>query len=224
MATVMAPGAAAAGLALGVAFVALGVHSTPLTPREVATTCAEAEDPAHCGRLVEAVQLKRLPSLAVREGTVLKVSLFPSGTATFTDTEALNGGRTFSLWDAYSDINAVLLYTTDGDTIGFVLLQRASGRTVELPSEPRVSPDRQRLVTADFCATRCVNELAVWRVLRDDVRKELVWSPAAAWDEATATWKGPDTVVVEYTTTGGATQATTERRLSDAGWRRADAP
>jgi hypothetical protein len=224
MAAAMAPGAAAAGLALGVALVAVGVHATPLTPREVATTCAEADGPAHCGRLVEAVQLKRLPSLAVREGAALRISLFPSGAATFTDTEALNGGRTFSLWDAYSEINAVLLYTTDGDTIGFTLLQRASGRTVELPSEPRVSPDRQRLVTADFCATRCANELAVWRVLRDGVRKELAWSPTAAWEDATADWKDSDTVVIEYTAAGAAKQAALERRLSDAGWRRASGP
>jgi len=224
MAKAMAPRAAAAGLALGVALAAMVAHATPLTPQEVATICAEAEDPSHCGRLVEAAQLKRLPALAAREGAVLRVALFPSGTATFTDTEALNGGRTFSLWDAYSDIDAVLLYTTDGDTLGFLLLQRTNGRTVELPSEPHLSPDRQRLVTADFCATRCVNELAVWRVSREGVRKEFVWAPATPWTDATATWKDADTIVVEYTAAGAANGATLERRLRDATWRRAGAP
>jgi len=224
MATARAPGATAAGLALAAAFVALAANATPVTSQEIATICAEAEDPSHCGRLVEAVQMKRLPALAAREGTVLKVSLFPSGTVTFADTEALNGGRTFSLWDAYSEINAVLLYTTDGDNIGFLLLQRTNGRTVELPSEPRISPDRQRLVTADFCASRCVNELAVWRVSREGVRKELVWSPAATWADATATWKDPETIVVEYTAAAAATPAALERRLGDADWRRAGAP
>lgn len=216
--------AAAARLALGLALVGPAAHASPLTPEEIVTICAEADGPSHCGRLVEAVQLKRLPSLATRNGSVLQVSLFPSGAATFSDTEALDGGRTFSLWDAYSEINAVLLYTTDGDTIGFRLLQRTTGRVVELPSEPRVSPDRQRLVTADFCAVRCSNELAVWRVSRDGVRKELAWSPPTAWADATATWKDPDTIVVEFTAAAGATPATLERRLSDAGWRRTGPP
>ena len=121
--------------------------------------------------------MKRLPSLATRDGTVLKVSLYPSGTATFADTEALNGGRSYSLWDYLDPINAVLLYTTDGDTVTFTLLQRTNGRKVELPTEPRVAPDRQRLVTADFCPKQCVNELAVWRVTRDGVYKELGWKP-----------------------------------------------
>jgi len=224
MAKAMAPRAAAAGLALGVALAAMVAHATPLTPQEVATICAEAEDPSHCGRLVEAAQLKRLPALAAREGAVLRVALFPSGTATFTDTEALNGGRTFSLWDAYSDIDAVLLYTTDGDTLGFLLLQRTNGRTVELPSEPHLSPDRQRLVTADFCATRCVNELAVWRVTRDGIRKESTWKPTQAWQDATAHWLDADILTIEYTATGAPGPAKLQRRLADPGWVRVPAP
>ena len=89
--------------------------AVPLTPEELAKVCAQAEDASHCGRLVEAVQLKRLPSLAVRDGVDLRVSLFPSGTATFTDIETLNGGRSYSLWDFISEINSVVLYVTEGD-------------------------------------------------------------------------------------------------------------
>lgn len=199
-------------------------EAAPLSPEDVAARCAEAEDSAHCGRLIEAAQLKRLPNLAVRDGAVLRVSLYPAGVATFADTEALNGGRSYSLWDYLDPINAVLLYTTDGDTVTFTLLQRASGRKAELPAEPKVSPDRQRLVTADFCESRCVNELAVWRVTRDSVRKEYSWKPAEAWTDAAATWKDVDTLVVEYTPAGAPKPAVLERRMSDPGWIRAPAP
>jgi len=168
------------------------------------------------------VQLKRLPSLAMRNGSVLQVSLFPSGTATFSDTEALDGGRTFSLWDAYSEINAVLLYTTDGDTIGFRLLQRTTGRVVELPSEPAcprtgsvwsppISARRDAATNWPCGASRAMAFAGTRMVAAIDMGRRH------------ATWKDPDTIVVEYATAAGAAPATLERRLSDAGWRRTGA-
>jgi hypothetical protein len=213
-----------AGAVITAAITAAPAAAAPVSRDEVATLCAQADGANHCGRLVEEAQLKRLPSLAVRDGATLKVSLYPAGVATFADTDALNGGRSYSLWDYLDGINAVLLYTTDGDTVTFTLLQRINGRRVELPTEPKVAPDRQRLVTADFCATRCVNELAVWRVTRDGVRKELSWKPAQAWTDAAATWKDAETLAVEFTPAGATGPSTLERRLGDSGWTRAAAP
>jgi hypothetical protein len=211
---------ALAGLAVA-ATVALAV---PLSPEELAKVCAQAEDTAHCGRLVEQVQLKRLPNLATRDGATLRVSLFPSGTQPFVDTEALNGGRSYSLWDFVSEINAVVLYTTDGDDATFTLLQRTNGRQFELPSDPKVSPDRARLVTADFCATRCTNELAVWRVTREGIRKESAWKPKEAWQDAAASWADADTLVIEYTAKGATSPAKLQRKLADPSWTRVSAP
>jgi hypothetical protein len=195
--------------------------AAPVSRDEVAALCAQADGPNHCGRLIEEVQLKRLPNLAVRDGATLKVSLYPAGVASFVDTEALNGGRSYSLWDYLDGINAVLLYTTDGDTVTFTLVQRANGRKVELPTEPKLSPDRQLLVTADFCESRCVNELALWRVSREGVRKESAWKPAQAWSDATATWKSPETLVIEYQPAGAAMAEVLERRIADPSWVRA---
>ncbi len=211
-------------LALATAAALAPAAAVPLSGDEITALCAQAEGPAHCGQLVEETQLKRLPNLATRDGGTLRISLYPAGVATFADTEASNGGRSYSLWDYLDAINAVLLYTTDGDAVSFTLLQRANGRKFELPAEPRLSPDRQRLATADFCATRCVNELAVWRVGRDGVRKEAAWKPKEGWADAAVTWKGDDTLVVEYTVAGRDKPTVLERRLSDAGWLRTPAP
>lgn len=216
-------GAARAALVLA-ALLGAVAQAVPLQSEELAQVCAQAEDSAHCGRLVEATQLKRLPNLAVRDGPALRVSLYPSGAVTFADTEALNGGRSYSLWDYLSEINAVVLYTTDGDEVSFTLLQRATGYKAELPSEPRLSPDRARLVTADFCERRCVNELAVWRVTRDGIRKEYSWKPRETWTDSTASWKDPDTVVVQYSLAGAAGSNRLERRLTEPGWLRHSAP
>lgn len=202
---------------------ARAVDAVPLTPEELAKICAQADDAAHCGRLVEEVQLPRLPNLAVRDKLDLRVSLFPSGITTFTDVESLHGGRSYSLWDFMSEINAVVLYVTDGDDASFTLLQRTNGRKTDLPSDPKLSPDRQRLVTADFCEQRCVNELAVWRVTRDGVHKELSWRPAAVWTDAVATWKDAQTIVIDYTAAGAGKPATLTRKLADTGWGRGPA-
>ncbi len=195
--------------------VALGA---PLSNSELSEICAQADDAEHCGRLVETVQLKRLPNLARREGKVLTVTLYPAGSASFTDGEDPINGRSYSLWDYIDGINAVLLYTTVGDATTFTLLQRTTNRRTELPTEPQLAPDRAHLVTADVCEAHCTNEIAVWRVTREGVRKELAWSPGAAWTDAAARWKDAVTLIFEYV--GAEGPGTAQKSLDDPAWKR----
>jgi hypothetical protein len=191
-----------------------------LSDAEIGEICGQAEDPAHCGRLVEGAQLKRLPNLARREGDALMISLFPSGVARFTDSDDPVNGRSYSLWDYLDGINAVLVYTTAGEKASFTLLTRANNRRYELPTEPKLSPDRQRLVTADVCQTQCSKEIAIWRITPESLRKELVWN-AGGWADATARWKDAETLTIEYSLDGATAAGTVERKLSDPSWKRA---
>jgi hypothetical protein len=202
------------------ALAALCAHpagAVPLAADEVAKLCNDAEGPAHCMRLVEAQQIKRLPGLAMRDGNALKVSLFPSGSTTFEDVDTLSGGTSYALWDYSNELNAVVLWTQRDDDAGFVLLQRATGRRTNLPSEPFVSPDRARLVTADFCAKRCENRLTLWRVSRESVVREAEWTPDESWTDAGVKWKDATTLVVDFTTAAGTT-GTLERKVGQPGW------
>ena len=195
------------------------------TVEELTKLCAEADDAAHCGRLVEGVQLQRLPNLAVREQSTLRVSLYPSGTATFTDTEAVNGGRSYSLWDFMSEINAVVLYVTDGDDATFTLLQRATGRKVELPADPKLvagpgpSGDRGLLRGALQQRAAVVARDARWRAQGVDV---------AADGELVRRRRRPGgtpTPSPSNTRSPGAQRAPRlARRLADTDWVRAQAP
>src|SRR5437899_7869256 len=186
---------------------------------QIAELCANAEDQAHCGRLIEEVQLKRLPGLAVRDGDDLKVSLFPSGMTMFRDSVAISGAKSFTLWDYMDWINAVVLFTTDGDQTAFVLLQRTNGKQYRLPAEPVLSPDRQHLVTVDICAKICDGEVAVWRVTRDEIVKELTWKPQPPWSDASATWVDAGTIRFDYTM-GSEERRKQDRRLNDPVWSR----
>jgi hypothetical protein len=198
----------------------VAVQAAPVTPARITELCAQAEGPAHCGRLVEADQLKALPNLAVRDGGTLKVLLYPTGTREFVDVDTLHGSTTWSLWDYWSPINVVVLFTTDMDRLGYATLQRTTGQVTAMPAEPSLSPDRQHVAVADFCAANCDNEVSVWLVARDGIRKELGWKPDAPWSDVSAQWKGDNTVVLEFTLKGEDKPHTVERRLADADWQR----
>ena len=113
-----------------------------------------------------------------------------------------------------------MLYVTVGDSASFALLQRVTGRLVDLPAEPRLSPDRQRFAVADVCAQHCSNEIAVWRVTRDGFRKELRWTPAPAWSDAGATWRDADTLTIEFNVDPAGAPSTIARKLTDPTWTR----
>ena len=208
----------AAGMVAIATLTASLAHAAPLSPAELTKLCGEAEGLAHCGRLVEAEQLKRLPGLAVRDGNTLRITLFPTGNVAFTDVDTLSGGSRFALWDHFSGINATLLFTTKDDDASFVLLQRSTAKQTPLPSEPALAPDRQRFATADFCEQRCENRLVVWRISRDGVTRESEWKPADNWSDAAVRWSDSATLIVEYTPAGANEPKTLERKLGEAGW------
>ena len=121
-------------------------------------------------------------------------------------------------------INAVVLFKTDGEKTSFVLLQRAGQPLVELPSEPVLSPDRQRLAIADFCATRCTNELTdLARRRARASRASSTWRSTADWADVTPRWKDAETLVVEYVRRGRrhAAHARAQARARAAGSSRA---
>lgn len=205
---------------LFVALFAAHLHAAPPTPERVLELCAQAEGPSHCGRLVEAEQLKSLPNLAVRDGDTLRVSLFPSGTRDFVDTIASQNERAYAVWDYWSPINAVVLFITAGDELRYAVLQRATSMLSVVPAEPVLAPDRQRVAVADFCTRRCDNEITVWRVTRDGLRKEASLKPVAPWSDVTVGWKDGETLTIQYTPTGEEKPRTQERALADKKWKR----
>ena len=130
---------------------------------------------------------------------------------------------TRSLWDYWSPVNAVVLFTTDADRLGYAVLQHATGQVTVLPGEPTLAPDRQRLAVADFCRDHCDNQVSVWRIARDGIRRELAWRPGARWSDVTVQWKDAETLRLEYTHEGADKSSTVDRSLADATWQRSGA-
>ena len=194
--------------------------AAPPTPGELTKLCSNAEDQAHCGRLVEARQLPKLKAFAVREGDELKIALLPAGMATFRDAVNIIGARSYAVWDYIEDLETVVLFATEGDRSEYWIVARRGGGEFRIPSEPVLAPGHQRFATADFCADGCDNELAVWRIDGNGVRKELTWRPSETWADAGITWKGPETLAIEYTGANASSPRILERRINDASWTR----
>ena len=206
--------------ALAIASLAWPVAAAPPTVADIARLCANAEDQAHCGRLIEAKQIPRVRSFVRRDGDELRIDLLSAGSTAFRDSIDIAGARSYSLWDYVDDLQSVVLFATKGDHSEFWWVQRQGGGEFRLPSEPVLAPGRRRLATADFCEKGCTNEVAIWRVEPGNVRKELVLTPPVPWREASVTWKSSDIVVVEYVAAEGTPPQMLERRLGDADWTR----
>lgn len=210
-------------VALWLAGMALAATAVPPSQQRVMELCAQAESPGHCGRRIEAEQLKALPDLATRDGDTLKVTLFPAGRREFIDTIVGADSRAYAVWDYWNNVNAVVLFITEGDKIAYGVLQRANGQLTLVPAEPFVAPDRQRLVVADFCANDCTNELSVWRIARDGIRKEAGFVPAKSWSDVTATWTDSDALTLRYTPPGEDKPRTLILPLASSDWKRVGA-
>jgi len=200
--------------------IASTVHADAVTRERMMELCANVEGPAHCARIVEAEQLKTLPDLAKRDGDTLTVRLFPSGTRLLVDTLATSNERSYALWDYWSPVNAVVLFVASGEDVSYAVLQRSTGQLTTLPAEPLLAPDRQRIAVADFCSRNCTNEVSVWRVSRDGVRKELAYRPPADWNDVTVAWKDADTLTLQYDPASGGDRKSVDRKLAAGDWKR----
>lgn len=206
------------------AFAALVVpaltQAAPIARSELAALCADALDQAQCGRLVEARQLRALSRMAERNGDELRVSLAPFGLSVFHDSINVTGEKSYAVWDYLENLDTLVLFTTDGERTGFMLVQRHGGEEYRVPSEPVMAPGERRFATADFCAAACDNELAIWHIGADGVHKEATWAPPAEWSDVSVVWKGADAISVEYSLANESLPRTMERRLGDPSWKK----
>ncbi len=209
----------ALGVIAAIVFAATLAHAAPISHAELTSLCIEAEDAAQCGRLVEARKLHALSRIVERDGNELRVSLSPFGLTIFRDSANVRGTRSYAIWDYVEDLDTLVLFTTNGDRSGFMLVQRRGGGEYGIPAEPVFSPDRKHFVTVDVCPRECDNEIVVWRIGRESVVKEAEWRPPADWTDASATWRGDGRIAIDYSSsTDGA--RTVERRLADPSWQK----
>ncbi|MBI3150314.1 MAG: hypothetical protein HYZ17_17555 [Betaproteobacteria bacterium] len=196
-----------------------------LSDAEIVAMCRGAEHREHCGRLVEAEQLRRNPDLATRQGRRLDIKLNTGAGREFLDREGGADGKTpdraVSIW-AYDPRNDFLtLWVQEGERSYYLLMNRETGLTVETPAEPVGSPDHLRFAVADFCEQHCRNEITLWEVQIHRLRRARTLQPAAPWADAEVSWKDRHTLAIEAKRHGpaGPSMNYFEIDLGDARWK-----
>jgi hypothetical protein len=126
------------------------------------------------------------------------------------------GARTYAVGDYIEDLEAVVLFATDGDRTEFWIVARRGGG--ELRSvRARACTRHQRFATADFARTHATTSSpcgASWQRRS----QELTWRPSRRAD-AGVTWKGARRSH-RIPAAKASSPRTLERRINDATWTR----
>lgn len=196
-----------------------------LSDAEIVALCKGAEHREHCGRLVEAEHLRRHPGLATRLERRLTIRLNGGALREFVDREGSADGkipdRAVSVW-AYDPRNDFLtLWVQEGERSAYLLMNRETGLTVEMPAEPVGSPDHLRFVVADFCEQNCRNELTLWEVQIHRLRRARTLTPSPSWADAEVRWRDRHTLAIEAKRHGpaGPSMSYFEIDLGDTRWK-----
>jgi hypothetical protein len=211
---------------VGVCLCLIPLAAAALSDQEIKNICTDAEDPPQCGKFIERVQLKRYPGIGLRSGDTLEIRLRQGDPAIFTDSDGgAQGNRDYSVWDVFADIDYVVVWLQEEDASRYLLINRKSGLIDEMPGEPVLAPDRRMIASADFCAIGCVNELTLWQVQANRLRKASTFKAWERWIDAGVRWKSKDTLYldVEVEPTGTdriprSARRTLELKLDDPGW------
>jgi hypothetical protein len=171
------------------------------TQSQFAKLCTNTADPADCGKKVEAEQIRRAGAVVKRDGNLLAVTVPGEPPYLFEDVPG-EAGPNFSFFSYHAPSDSVVLYRARADKIDFVLVNRATTSTTDLPNEPFFNSDGRFFVTADFCKDECENRLSVWRFERRGPARERVFTPRSTWTDAGVSWGSPRRLVVDYTEDG----------------------
>jgi hypothetical protein len=188
----------------------------PPTPAQMSAICKGTDDLRECGKRVEADQIAKAKDIVVRRGKVLTISQNPSGALHFLDEGGAEAGESFSFFSYHAIADAVTLYHTKSDKLGFMVVLRKSGEGSAIPNEPIFHSSGEEFVTVDVCDNDCERRITRWKTTGQVVRRVAEFVVPSDWKDATAAWTPTRGLWVEYETREG--KKTIELAANDRRW------
>jgi hypothetical protein len=174
------------------------VDVPPPSPTAMAEICKGTDDLRECGKRIESQQLKLTAGVAERNGRILSILQNPSGKVHFLDEGGAEGGESFSFFGFHAIADAVTLYHTRADKLGFMVVSRRTGAGSVVPNEPIFHSSGEQFVTVDVCRKDCEQRITWWKLGDDGIRRHAEFVVPSSWNDATAAWSPSGSVWVEF--------------------------
>jgi hypothetical protein len=207
------------------AFGVLAQNSNPrasfidvLPPSTVAMAeiCKGTDDLRECGKRIEAQQIAKAGGVVERNGRVLSVTQRPTGKVHFLDEGGAEGGESFAFFGFHAIADAVTLYHTKTDKLGFIVVSRRTGSGSAVPNEPIFHSSGEQFLTVDICKRECEQRITWWKITADGIRRHAEFLAPSSWNDATAAWSPNGSTWVEFSSDDG--KRNTELTMSDPRW------
>jgi hypothetical protein len=192
------------------------VDIAPPSSAAMAEICKGTDDLRECGKRIEAQQIRSASGIVERNGRVLSITQLPNGKVHFLDEGGAEAGESFSLFGFHAIAQAVTLYHTKADKLGFIVLSRRTGAGSAVPNEPIFQSSGEQFVTVDVCKRDCEQRITWWKISLDGIRRHAEFITPASWSEASAAWSPSGSVWVEFVNDEG--KRNTELSPTDARW------
>lgn len=191
--------------------------AAPPSNQAILKACDDADNAAHCERLLETEQIRQFPAVAARAGRVLRLNT-RAGTPPVElrdegdpDDETGKAYRAHAFWDYWVPRKTAVVSVTTHAGEYYLVIDLDRGTQIRVAAEPLLAPDGRRFVVADLCDKQCANLIQVWRFEGERVVRERSFKPPAKWYEADVAWRDATTLAIEYSV------AAPRRRLADPG-------
>lgn len=191
--------------------------AAPPSNQAILKACDEADNAAHCERLLETGQIRQFPAVATRDGRVLRlktragtppVELRDEGDP---DDETGKPYRAHAFWDYWVPRKTAIVSVTTDVGEYYLVIDLDRGTQIKVAAEPLLAPDGRRFLVADLCDKQCANLIQVWRFEGERMVRERSFKPPEKWYEADVAWRDASTLAIEYSV------AAPRRRLAEPG-------
>lgn len=143
------------------------------------------------------VKLRQYSHYAQRSGKTLKLTLANGKTLAFVDKSNPAGGTgvKYEFVDYIQPIDHFLISYLVSEGGAYVLINRNTGKQLNIDEAPVFSPAFDRFITVSICDAYCPYRLQIWQI-KPQPRLEETFEPEQYWASGSAKWRDGKTIEV----------------------------
>lgn len=128
----------------------------------------------------EMLRIERFKENVRRDGDTLYLKIESGAYLAFKDTQSCEPPLPcdYEFIDYYRDLGFYLIFVGYYEGEDYVMISDKDGKEYSVKELPRLSPDKERLVSVSACDAFCVNGVFVWRIADNGLVSELFYEPA----------------------------------------------